>query len=144
MRPTATMTWLLLALLALGGCSRFQPDSPVGAYTAFHQQVQKGLGQRDTSELKKAYATLSQPTQKALEERAKQVSESSGGTVKPEPLALFFANVLPPPDVQEVSLVSQEGNEATVLVRSTGKTSEVRMVREPSGWKVDLSASLQP
>ncbi|CAM3095828.1 hypothetical protein G4177_16830 [Corallococcus sp. ZKHCc1 1396] len=137
MRPLATTTWLLLALLALGGCNRLQPDSPVGAYQTFHRHVQRG-------ELPKAYAGLSQPTQSNLKAQAQKVSEASGGMVKPEPLALFFANVPVPPDVQEVSLLRQEGDVATVVVRSAGRSGEVRMVREPSGWKVDLSASPQP
>ncbi|RKH57919.1 hypothetical protein [Corallococcus llansteffanensis] len=137
MRPLATTTWLLFALLALGGCNRLQPDSPVGAYQTFHRHVQRG-------ELPKAYAGLSQPTQQVLKARAQQVSDASGGMVKPEPLALFFANVPAPPDVQEVTLLRQEGDEATVVVRSAGRSGEVRMVREPSGWKVDFSASPQP
>ncbi|MBJ6759382.1 hypothetical protein JGU66_01320 [Myxococcaceae bacterium JPH2] len=144
MRATSTTTCLLLVLLALGGCSVGQPDTPMKAYRTFHGHAQRGLSQRDEQDLQKAYAALSQGTQQTLAKRAQQVSEASGGTVKPEPLALFFANVPPPPDVTEVSLVRQEGDEATVLVRSSGGTSEVRMVREPSGWKVDLSASLQP
>ncbi|RKG92233.1 hypothetical protein [Corallococcus terminator] len=137
MRPLATTTWLLFALFALGGCNRLQPDSPVGAYQTFHRHVQRG-------ELPKAYAVLSQPTQTNLKAQAQKVSDASGGMVKPEPLALFFANVPVPPDVQEVSLLRQEGDEATLVVRSAGRSGEVRMVREPSGWKVDLSASPQP
>jgi hypothetical protein len=134
MRPLATTTWLLFALLALGGCNRLQPDSPVGAYQAFHRHVQRG-------ELPKAYAGLSAPAQQALKQKAQRVSEASGGMVKPEPLALFFANVPVPPDVEEVTLLRQEGDAATVAVRSAGRSSEVRMVKEPSGWKVDISAS---
>ena len=136
MRPSVKMPWLVaLLLLALGGCDR--ASTPQDAYRYFHQQVRKG-------ELQKAWGVLSKPTQDALTERARAVSEASGGTEKPEPLNLFFADVPPPPDVTEVSLVREEGNEATVLVRSPGGDHEVRMVREPSGWKVDLSASLQP
>lgn len=135
MRPSVTMPWLVLVLLALGGCDR--AGTPQDAYRHFHQQVRKG-------ELRNAWSVLSQPTQAKLTERARKVGEASGGTEQPEPLALFFANVPPPPDVTEVSLVRQEGDEATVLVRSPGGNHEVRMVREPSGWKVDLSASLQP
>jgi hypothetical protein len=136
MRPTVMMPWLLaLVLLGLGGCHR--QDTPQGAYKVFHDKVRKG-------ELREAWAVLSKPTQDALTERARAVGEASGGTEKPEPLALFFANVPPPPDVTEVSLVREEGDKATVLVRSPASSHEVRMVREPSGWKVDLSASLQP
>lgn len=127
---------LLLVLLALGGCKQLQPNTPVRSYQAFHEAVQYG-------EHKKAYASLSQPTQEALQARAKTVADASGGTVKADPVAFFFANVPLPADVTEVTLLSEEGDVARVgVVSSTGK-SQVRMVREPSGWKVDLTESLQ-
>ncbi len=130
------MPWLVaLLLLGLGGCDR--QNSPQKAYQFFHQQVQKG-------EREKAWGVLSKPTQDALAKRAQAVREAAGKTEQPEPMEYFFANVPPPPAVTEVSLVREEGDEATVLVRSPGRTDEVRMVSEPSGWKVDLSASLQP
>ncbi|MCY1020695.1 hypothetical protein [Pyxidicoccus sp. MSG2] len=138
MRLTVTMPWLVaLVLLGLGvgGCNR--QDTPQGAYRAFHEGVRKG-------DERAAWAVLSKSTQDALTERARVVGEASAGSEKPEPQDLFFANVPPPPDVTEVSLVREEGDTATVLVRSPGSNHEVRMVREPSGWKVDLSASLQP
>ncbi|GEN06413.1 hypothetical protein MFU01_14500 [Myxococcus fulvus] len=138
MRPTATTPWLLaLLLVGMAGCNQPRFGTPQDAYTSFHRLVKRG-------ELRQAWGALSQPTQAALQKRAQAVSDASGGAVKAEPLGLFFANVPPPPDVTEVSLVREAGDEATVLVRSSGSTHEVRMVREPSGWKVDLSASLQP
>ncbi len=137
MRPSVTMHWLvaLVLLLGLGGCNR--QNTPQKAYTFFLEQVRKG-------DEKKAWEVLSQPTREALEAKAKAVGAAAGGAEQPEPMEFFFANVPPPPAVTEVSLVREEGDEATVLVRSPGRTHEVRMVREPSGWKVDLSASLQP
>ncbi|XXF76644.1 hypothetical protein P2318_26840 [Myxococcaceae bacterium GXIMD 01537] len=128
---------LLMALLALGACNRPRFDTPVDAYSSFHRLVQRG-------ELKQAYAVLSQPTRDVLNDRAQKVSQASGGAVKPEPISLFFANVLPPSDVTGVTLLREEGDVATVRVFSSGQSSEVRMVKEPSGWKVDLTASLQP
>ncbi len=129
-------TPLLLVLLALGGCNRLGPNTPEKSYTDFHTAVQYG-------EAKNAYALLSQPTQQALQARAKTVADASGGTVKADPVAFFFANVPTPADVTKVSLLSMEGDAARVeVISSTGK-SEVRMVREPSGWKVDLTQSLQ-
>ncbi|NVJ06963.1 hypothetical protein HUW63_17135 [Myxococcus sp. AM001] len=139
MRLSATMPWLvaLVLVLGLGGCNRPRFGTPQDAYTSFHRLVKRG-------ELQQAWGALSKPTQDALAQRAQVVGAASGGEEKPEPLALFFANVPPPPDVTEVSLVREEGDVATVLVRAGGNSHEVRMVREPSGWKVDLSASLQP
>lgn len=137
MRPSATPL-LLLALLALGGCNRDRYDTPEHAYTSFHRKVQR-------REFSKAYAALSEQTRAALASRAEAVAQASGGAVKPEPQALFFANVPPPADVTGVKLMRSEGDAAVVQVLSSSNPpSEVRMVREPSGWKVDLTASLQP
>jgi hypothetical protein len=129
-------TPLLLVLLALGGCKQLRPNTPVTSYEDFHEAVQKG-------EYRAAYAILSQPTQQALQARAKTVADASGGTVKADPVAFFFANVPTPADVTKVSLTSEEGEVARVEVVSSAGKSEVRMVREPSGWKVDLTQSLQ-
>ncbi|HEX8705138.1 MAG TPA: hypothetical protein VF815_40275, partial [Myxococcaceae bacterium] len=69
---------------------------------------------------------------------------ASGGNLKAEAHEVFFANSVPPPDVTEVTVVREEGDVATVRVVSSDKNLEVRMVREPSGWKIDLSESLKP
>jgi hypothetical protein len=127
----------LLVLLLLGtGCNRPSYDTPVKAYQTFHRSVQR-------REAKTAYGSLSKATQDALQARAQAVAQASGGAVKADPVALFFANVPPPADVTEVTLLSEEGDVAKVsVVSSTGK-SQVQMVHEPSGWKVDLTESLQ-
>jgi hypothetical protein len=126
---------LVLALLALGGCKR--ADTPVNAYTTFHEHVRKG-------EYKQAYAGLSQATRDALTARTQALKETSGGTVKAEPYELLFTNSAPPADVTEVTLVREEGGVATVRMLSAGQEREVRLVRESSGWKIDLSDSLKP
>ena len=131
----SAMPLLVLALLALGGCKR--ADTPVNAYTTFHEQLKKG-------DYKKAYGALSQATRDALTARTQALKETSGGTVKAEPYELLFTNSAPPSDVTEVTLVGQEGDVATVRVLSSGQAREVRLVREPSGWKIDLSDSLKP
>jgi hypothetical protein len=127
---------LLLVLLALGGCNRPSYETPVKSYRTFHRAVQYG-------ELKTAYASLSQSTQEALQARARTVADASGGAVKADPVAFFFANVPLPADVTDVSLLSEEGDVARVVVVSSAGKSEVRMVRELSGWKLDLTQSLQ-
>jgi hypothetical protein len=128
---------LVLALLALGGCGKSGFDTPQNAYTSFHAQVQRG-------EFKKAYGALSQATRDLLTARAQAMKEASGGNVKAEPYELLFMNSAPPSDVTEITLVREEGGVATVRVVSSGQAREVRLVREPSGWKVDLSDSLKP
>jgi hypothetical protein len=134
MRPSA-MPLLLLALLALGGCNR--SGTPVDAYTAFHEHIRKG-------DYKQAYAALSQATRDALAARAQALKEISGGQVKAEPYELLFANSVPPSDVTEVTLIREEGDIATVRVLSSGQAHEVKLVRETSGWKIDVSDSLKP
>jgi hypothetical protein len=136
MRLLPAMPLLLLALLALGGCDRSSSMPPDKTYQAFLEHVRRG-------DEKKAYAVLSQPTQEALKARAEAAAKASGGAVKADPVAFFFANVPPPADVTEVSLLSEEGAVAEVGVVSSNVKSQVRMVREPSGWKIDLTKSLQ-
>lgn len=142
MRPLPRLPLLLLALLpllgSLGGslgCNRPSYETPVKAYQSFLRAAQRG-------DEKTAWAALSQPTQAALKARAQTVAEASSGAVKPEPASFFFANVPPPTDVTEVSLASDEGDVAKVNVISSSGKSQVRMAREASGWKVDLTQSL--
>jgi hypothetical protein len=136
MRLLHAMPLLLLALLALGGCNRPRYDTPVEAYRTFHRHAQRG-------DARAAYASLSQPTQQVLQERARAVAQASDGVVRADAMTFFFANVPPPVDVTEVTLLSEEGDVATVGVVSSAGMSQVRMVREPSGWKVDLTQSLK-
>src|SRR5512140_1535505 len=126
---------LVLALLALGGCN--PANTPVGAYNSFSDNVKKG-------DYKKAYEALSQRTRDTLAARTQTLKDASGGSVKPEPYELLFTNSPPPSGVTEVTLVKEEGDVATVRVLSSGEAREVRLVREASGWKIDLSDSLKP
>jgi hypothetical protein len=137
MSPPSALPLLLLALLTLGGCNRPSYDTPVKAYQTFLRAVQRG-------DEKTAYAVLSQPTQAALKARAQAATEASSGAVKADPLAFFFTNVPPPADVTEITLASEEGDVANIGVVSSNTKSQVRMVRESSGWKIDLTQSLQP
>ena len=130
---------LVLALAATlpAGCNRPRFDTPTDAYRSFHRHAQK-------EELAQAYEALSTPTREALAARAKAVAEASGGSVKDDPVALFFSNVSRPADVAEVTLASEQGDAATLSVLSSGERRTVRMVRESTGWKVDLSQALKP
>jgi len=132
--PTTPL--LVLTLLALGACNKIQ--APDKVYEDFHAKVQQ-------QQYREAYGLLSAPTRQAIDARVQKLKEASGGTLKDEAYEVFFANSFPPPDVvTEATLVSKEGDVATVRVLSSGKTREVRMVREASGWKIDLSESLKP
>ena len=136
MRLLPAMPLLLLALLALGGCNRPSYTTPDKAYQSFLEALRRG-------DEKTAWSSLSQPTQEALKARAEAAAQASGGAVKADPVAFFFATVPPPADVTEVSLLREEGDVAEVGVVSSNVKSQVRMVREPSGWKIDLTKSLQ-
>ncbi|WP_375767307.1 hypothetical protein NR798_37365 [Archangium gephyra] len=136
MRLLPAMPLLLLAMLALGGCNRPSTTTPDKAYQAFLEALRRG-------DEKTAWSVLSQPSQEALKARAEAAAKASGGAVKADPVAFFFANVPPPPDVTGVSVLSEEGDVAEVEVVSSNVKSQVRMVREPSGWKIDLTKSLQ-
>lgn len=131
--PTTPL--LVLTLLALGACNKIQPPQKV--YEDFHAKVQQ-------QQYREAYGLLSASTQQAIDARVQKLKEASGGTLKDEAHEVFFANSFPPPDVTEVTLVSEKGDVATVRVLSSGTNREVRMVREASGWKLDLSESLKP
>ncbi len=125
-----------LLLLALCGCNRPSYETPVKAYQTFVRAVQRG-------DEKAAYGVLSRPTQEGLKAQAQAVANASGGAVKADPVAFFFANVPPPADVTEVTLASEEGDVAKLSVVSSNGKSQIRMVREPTGWKIDLMQSLQ-
>ena len=138
MRLLATpLIVLALAVTLPAGCNRPRFDTPTDAYRSFHRHAQKG-------ELAQAYEALSTPTREALAARAKAVAAASGGSVKNDPVALFFSNVSRPADVSEVTLASEQGDAATLSVLSSGERRTVRMVRESSGWRVDLSQALKP
>jgi hypothetical protein len=136
MRLFVVMSLLLLAVPPLAGCNRPSYETPVRAYQTFLRAVQRG-------DEKTAYSALSQPTQEALKAKAAAAASASAGTVKADPVAFFFANVAPPPDVTEVTLAGETGDTAQVNVVFSSVKRQVRMVREMSGWKIDLTQSLQ-
>lgn len=134
MRLFATLL-LVWALVGFVGCRG--STTPDAAYKAFHKDVQQ-------QEYKKAYNALSEASRAAIDAQAQKLKEASGGSLKAEPYELFFVNSAPPADVTEVTVVREEGDVATVRVLSSGQAREVRLVREASGWKIDLSDSFKP
>lgn len=122
----------LIALLLLGvGCNRPRFDTPVDAYTSFTRAVQK-------SEFDVAFGALSSRTQAALKTKATQISRASGGAVKDDPAALFFAEEQTPAQVTEIKLVEQDGDTALLSVKAGQDLAQVRMVKEAGGWRIDL------
>lgn len=100
-------------------------------YSSFTRAAQRG-------DSKVAYALVSSRAQRLLAERAKQVSSASGGAVRDDPAALAFSASARTEPVTELKLVSQTGERATLSVKAAGRTSQVSLVKEQTGWKVDF------
>jgi hypothetical protein len=130
--------WLLCGSLVfwLVGCERPPRENPADAYVSFSHAIQKG-------DYQGAYAALSSSTRENLADRAKKISQASGGAVKDDPATLFFANIVKPQPLTEVKVIKQEGDRATVSATSGGVNRTVTLIREPKGWKVDLSDLLK-
>ncbi len=130
--PRCAILFACLATLVGPGCRPERSESPVGAYLDLARALQKG-------DWKAAYARLSTSTQQILQERAKEISSASGGAINTDPMVLFFAGAPKPQPVAEAKLVKEEGGAATVRAASGNWVRDIPMVREPTGWKVDLS-----
>lgn len=129
----------LVLSLALAGwpsaCSGPRSDTPVDAYLGFATAVRKG-------EPTAAYGALSAGTQQVLQQRADAISKASGGAVKADAAALFFSSGQRPSPVAEVKAVREEGDRAVVRVTADGQTREIALIKEPTGWKLDLAEAL--
>ncbi len=118
--------------VAVVGCQNPRWDSPELAYASFAKLLQKG-------ELKAAYDALSGPTREAIEARAREVADASGGAVRDDPAYMTFLTGVKPQPVTRLELVEHKGTEAIVRVTSGEKSAEVRLVKEGDRWKVDLT-----
>ncbi|HYV44917.1 MAG TPA: hypothetical protein VFA20_08650 [Myxococcaceae bacterium] len=105
------------------------------AYSALATSVEKG-------EYPKAYEALSAPTKQILEARARQLSADSDGGVRNDPAILFVSANGQVPTTEEVRLVSSDERRAVLSMRSSKGERQVVMVKEASGWKLDLTDSL--
>lgn len=128
---------LVAVAVLLTACNRPNWETPVSAYTSFSRAVEK----RD---INTAWNALSPQTKKILEERSKEIHVASDGGVVNSPKIAFFSGPQTAPAVKEITVVRQEGNEATLsVVPQEGPATEVRMVRDDTGaWKIDLSDKL--
>ncbi len=78
-----------------------------------------------------------------LKARAQQLSQASGGAIKDDPAALVFFTPERAPPLTQVKLGSQDGNRAILNASSGNLSAQIQMVREPGGWKVDLSDAIR-
>ena len=122
---------MILAALSLAACDKARGGSPMDAYLSFSRAAQRG-------DAKAAYALLSSGTQQKLAARAKEISAASGGAIKDDPAALAFSGAPRSDPLSEVKLLSQAGERATLEVKGGGRTAQLTMLKEKSGWKVDL------
>ena len=132
-RKAPAIALALLGGALWGGCSK--KDDPVTAYSALATSVEKG-------EYPKAYEALSAPTKQILEARARQLSADSDGGVRNDPAILFVSANGQVPTTEEVRLVSSDERRAVLSMRSSKGERQVVMVKEASGWKLDLTDSL--
>ena len=123
---------LFLAWISAVDCRPTQEDNPVASYNTFVEALRKG-------DLNGAYRQLSTPTRQAVEKRAAAIAAASGGSLKPEPANLIFGGGGRVPPLTELTLVTQNGGSATVRASAGSFARNIPMVRENSGWKVDLT-----
>jgi hypothetical protein len=129
--------WCAMALLvALAGCGRPRWDKPDEAYKSFSAALRK-------NDYQTAWSDLSSDTKKAIEDRAKTVAAAAGGTVKDDPMLMFFASGYKPLPQGDVKVVSEESQSAVVEVAVGSTTSSQRMHKEGDRWTVDLTDALK-
>lgn len=139
-KPEGTLVFAWLAGFCLAGatdCRPSQEESPVNAYNSFTEALRKG-------DLKTAYGYLSTETRRAIEQHTQAVSDASGGVVKGDPATWVFGGVGKAPPLTEVKLLNQDGGAATVRAAAGSFARNVTMVRERTGWKVDLTEFTSP
>ena len=128
-------SWALaLVLCAAWGCQRAQAESPEDAYRAFLRAIQKD---EDTT----AFATLSTPSRQALEVRAHAASDASGGAIPADAAKLLSGYARPAP-VTEIRTMQEDHTHVTLEVTAGGEKSQVKMVQERQGWRIDVSQAL--
>ncbi len=127
---------VVLLLLSASACKRQRPDDPVTAYELFAKRIQR-------DDVKGAFQGLSTPTQELLTERAKAMAKASAGSLSDHPVDYLFLRTVRAAQVTSVKLVKEDDATATLSVESGGQVQTVHMVKEASGWRVDLTEQLK-
>ncbi|MBL8950791.1 MAG: hypothetical protein JNK82_08450 [Myxococcaceae bacterium] len=128
----------VLVLVLVSGCNRPRWDKPDEAYKAFSSAVRR-------SDVKVAWEALSADTRKAAEARSRALAQASGGSVKDEPMLMFFASGYKPLPQGDVKVAKEEGQSAVVevAVGDGGVSQSQRMVKEGDRWAVDLTEAFK-
>ncbi|MCK6551547.1 hypothetical protein L6R52_37280 [Myxococcota bacterium] len=133
---------LALAGLALATAAACRPAAPTPEET-----LRTFLGDLRGGRPDSAWAALSEATKKTLEERHAALAAASGRPAEPRPAKLLYdeLGVMTLSVPESIAVVSPPGHEVTLRVTvKDGRSSDVRLVREGSGWKIDLLGSLRP
>lgn len=128
----------LLVLLALAGsgCRQQRWDTPTEAYTSWAGTLRRG-------EWKAAWAGLSSPSRKGLEDRVAALKGAAPSIGAGEPSTIAFAAGVKQRPLKDVTLVKQDGDVAVVRVTPVdGEPVEQRMVKEGDRWTVDLGPAV--
>lgn len=128
--------------LALGLAACRGPAAPTPEET-----LRTFLGDLRTGRADAAWAALSDATKKTLEARHEALARATGRPVEPRPSKILYDELgvmtLSPPE--SIAVVSPPGPEVTLRVTvKDGRSSDVRLLREGSGWRIDLLGSLRP
>src|SRR6478609_9300797 len=100
----------LLSVLAASGCSKKAEtaDHPVDAYLAFTKTAER--------DPKAGYEALSKNTREVLAAKSKELSAASGGSIVDDPAAIFFGRPGKAKAVEDVKVVEEKGDVATLEV----------------------------
>lgn len=88
-----------------------------------------------------AYALLSGPTQERLQARAEAVNQAAGVSAKADPARMIFH--APPAPPTDVTVLEQTGERASLQVKGPQGDGQVQLVKEPGGWRIDLTSTLR-
>lgn len=121
----------VVAVAVSSGCRKPETaDHPVDAYLAFTR-----LAERDP---KTAFDALSKQTREQLSARSKELSAASAGAIVDDPAWIFFSRPGRVPAIEDVKVVEESAELATLEVKSASQVDRIRMVREDNKWRVDL------
>lgn len=128
------------ALLALCGCK-----SPVDVTLEFHQALSLRDGER-------ALGMVSAGTRAELERRARQAEQQTGGALAAdaaEMIAQGDLSIYPAPGptgakAATAKLLSKDDRSARVAVTIGDASSELSLVHETGGWRLELPLAPRP
>lgn len=117
------------------GCRPEPATTPEGVYRGFIEALQRGNG-------RKAWASLSKPTQQKVAARSKAIAAASKGVVSDEPELLLFQGSRPA-TIEAIEQLRADEQAAVLRVTSGGGTREVKLLKDSGRWVIDLADTLE-